>query len=157
MIPGKSLVTASNSDRVLRARALIGGGMTISSPPGLLKRQAKRLTAIAILAGAVLAFHLANVPAVADFAQVKFPYAFSRHALPEVPGPERRSFRPMHPDFHHITAFTSTLWPRAALADIDGQLLPNDVCYVDTETDQKLVTPAPRTRVLYTPLSLHTS
>jgi hypothetical protein len=129
--------------------------MAGSNVPGLLKRQAKRLTAIAILTTAVLAFHLANVPAVADFSQVQFPYAFSRHTLPEVAGPERRSFRTMHPDLRTIAAFMSTLGAGVALADIDGDGLPNDVCHVDTVTDQVIVAPAPGTGDRYKPFALN--
>ncbi|HEX3860335.1 MAG TPA: CRTAC1 family protein [Stellaceae bacterium] len=129
--------------------------MTISNNPGSLKRQAKRLAAIAVLASAIIAFHMANIPAVADLAQVQFPYAFSRHPLPEIAGPERRSFRPMHPDFDHIAAFMSTLGAGAALTDADGDGLPNDVCYVDTVTDQVIVAPAPGTGDRYKPFALN--
>jgi len=127
----------------------------MSSNPGPFKRNAKRLTAVAMLATAVLVYQLANAPAVADLSQVQFPYAFSRHALPEVPGPERRSWRPMHPDLQHITAFMSTLGAGASLSDIDGDGLPNDVCYVDTATDQVIVTPAPGTGDRYKPFALN--
>jgi hypothetical protein len=118
------------------------------------KRQAKRLVAIAILASTIVAFHLANIPHKIDFSLVKYPYAFARHSLPEVPGPERRSFRPMHPDLHHVTAFMSTLGSGAALADLDGDGLPNDVCYVDTVTDQVIIAPAPGTGDRYKPFAL---
>ncbi len=127
----------------------------MSSNPGRLKRNAKRLTATAILASAVLVFHLANIPAVADLSQFQFPYSFSRHPLPEVAGPEQRSFRPMHPEFEHITAFMSTLGAGAALADISGDGLPNDICYVDTRTDQIIVAPAPGTGDRYKPFALN--
>ena len=127
----------------------------MSGHPGPLRRNAKRLTAIAMLGSAVLAYHLANMPAVADLSKAQFPYKFSRHALPEVPGPERRSWRPMHPDLQHITAFMSTLGAGAALSDIDGDGLPNDVCYVDTTTDQVIITPAPGTGDRYKPFALN--
>src|SRR5258708_2665663 len=128
--------------------------MTIWGKPGPLKRNAKRLTAIAMLAAALIAYHLANIPPTADLTQLRYAYNFSRHALPEVAGPERRSYRPMHPDFHHITAFMSTLGAGASLSDIDGDGLPNDVCYVDTITDQIIVTPAPGTGDRYKPFAL---
>ena len=129
--------------------------MTIRKTAGLLGRNAKRLTAVAILSAAVSAFHWANPPATADLSQVQFPYAFSRSSLPEVPGPERRSYRPMHPDFSNIAAFMSTLGAGAALTDIDGDGLPNDVCYVDTITDQVIVAPAPGTGDRYKPFALN--
>jgi enediyne biosynthesis protein E4 len=49
----------------------------------------------------------------------------------------------------------STLGAGAALADIDGDGLPNDVCYVDTVTDQVIVTPAPGTGDRYKPFALN--
>jgi len=130
------------------------GGRMSTGIAAALKRQSKRVVATAILASTIVAFHLANIPEKADFSLIKYPYAFSRHSLPEVPGPERRSFRPMHPDLHHITAFMSTLGSGAAFADIDGDGLPNDVCYVDTVTDQVIVAPAPGTPDRYKPFAL---
>jgi hypothetical protein len=129
--------------------------MTVANSPGPLRRHAKRLTAIAILTSAIVTFHLANAPAVADLSQLQFAYAFSRSALPEVAGPERRSSRPMHPEFRHIAAFWSSLGAAAALADIDGDGLPNDVCHVDTITDQVIVAPAPGTGDRYKPFALN--
>jgi hypothetical protein len=129
--------------------------MAEANIPGPLRRNVRRLVAIAILASVIVTYQVANIPAVADLTQMQFPYAFSRHQLPEVPGPEKRDHRPMHPDFAHIEACMSTLGAGAALADIDGDGLPNDVCYVDTRTDQVIVTPAPGTGDRYTPVVLN--
>ena len=129
--------------------------MAISHNPGLLRRHARRLVAIVILAAAIVAYHLSTIPPVADMSQVRYAYAFSRHSLPEVAGPERRSVRPMHPDLRHISAFMSTLGAGAALADLDGDGLPNDVCLVDTVTDQVVIAPAPGTGERYKPFALN--
>lgn len=129
--------------------------MADSTNPGWLKRHARRLVAIAILAAALTAYHLSTMPPTVDMSQVRYAYAFSRHTLPTVPGPERRVIRPMHPDLQHVNAFMSTLGAGAALTDVDGDGLPNDVCYVETATDQVIVTPAPGTGERYKSFALN--
>ena len=41
-----------------------------------------------------------------------------------------------------------------AIADMDGDQLPNDVCYVDTRTDQVIVAPLPGTGDRFAPFAL---
>jgi hypothetical protein len=41
-----------------------------------------------------------------------------------------------------------------ALTDLDGDQFPNDVCYVDTRTDQVIIAPAPGTGRRYEPFAL---
>jgi hypothetical protein len=40
------------------------------------------------------------------------------------------------------------------LYDLDGDGLPNDICYVDPRTDQVIITPAPTTGLRYAPFAL---
>ena len=81
-------------------------------------------------------------------------FSFSRHALPEVAGPEVRQARRLHPDLQHITGWWSSFGAAAALSDLDGDGLPNDACYVDMRTDQVIVAPVSGTGERYPPFAL---
>jgi hypothetical protein len=81
-------------------------------------------------------------------------FHFERALLPAVPGPEIRSVRPVHPSLRHIASWISTVGAGVALNDIDGDGLPNDVCYVDVRTDQVIVAPVPGAGNRYEPFAL---
>jgi len=119
-----------------------------------LKAQARKITATAIVLAAFAAGYVDDHPVVADIDNIAGQFAFSRHALPEVPGPVVRHFRIPHPELLHIAGFLAGAGPSAALNDLDGDGLPNDVCYVDTRTDQVLVAPVPGTGDRYRPFAL---
>jgi hypothetical protein len=82
-------------------------------------------------------------------------FAFHSEPLPEVAGPEQRFIRPVHPSLDHAAAWISGVGAAAALADLDGDQFCNDVCYVDTRTDQVIVTPAPGTGDRFAPFALN--
>jgi hypothetical protein len=105
-----------------------------------------------VLSGFVSTY-IADNQVVADNDIVR-QFVFSRHSLPEVPGPQVRYFRNTHPDLRHLTGYLSTAGASAALNDLDGDGLPNDVCYVDTRTDQVIVAPVPGTGARYRPFAL---
>lgn len=65
--------------------------------------------------------------------------------------------RAVHPSLQHLSAWISSVGAAVALYDLDGDGLPNDMCYVDTRTDQVLVTPVPGTPARYAPFALHPS
>jgi hypothetical protein len=65
-----------------------------------------------------------------------------------------RSVRPVHPGLQPISAWISSVGAAVALADLDGDGLPNDVCYVDVRTDEVVVAPVPGTGARYHPFSL---
>jgi hypothetical protein len=81
-------------------------------------------------------------------------FKFEWEALPEVPGPEQRIVRPVHPNLQHAAAWISAVGAAVAIMDIDGDELPNDVCYVDTRTDQVIVAPLPGTGDRFAPFAL---
>jgi enediyne biosynthesis protein E4 len=119
------------------------------------KGQARRIVGSIVAVGALLAFYISERPVVADVDRAAGGFAFSRHALPEVPGPEIRQFRQnLHPDLRHIVAFLSAFNGGAAVNDLDGDGLANDICYVDTRTDQVIVAPVPGTGDRYSPFAL---
>jgi hypothetical protein len=81
-------------------------------------------------------------------------FQFAAQPLPEVPGPEVRYIRPVHPSLQHAAAWISSVGASVAIADMDGDQLPNDVCYVDTRTDQVIVAPIPGTGDRFAPFVL---
>jgi hypothetical protein len=81
-------------------------------------------------------------------------FAFSRSTLPELPGPPIRTQRLVHPSLKRISAFVSTIGAAVALNDLDGDGISNDACYIDTRTDQIIITPVPGTGNRYPPFAL---
>lgn len=81
-------------------------------------------------------------------------FLFTARVLPELSGNPPRSVRTVHPSLQHISAWISSVGASVALHDLDGDGLPNDVCFVETRTDQVIVAPAPGTPSRYKPFVL---
>ncbi len=114
----------------------------------LLRRNAARATAVAV-AFALLA--LARLPELpeAERAALAARYAFARLPLHEVDGVPYQQRRVVNPAFEGHVQWTSGLGAAVALADLDGDGLPNDVCHVDPRTDLVTIAPAPGTADRY--------
>jgi hypothetical protein len=123
-------------------------------PLSPLKGSARKITASVLALAAFVAAYVADRPVVASIHQISGQFAFSRYSLPEVPGPAIRQFRATHPDLAHLAWYWSQFGAAAALNDLDGDGLANDVCFVDTRTDQVIVAPVPGTGERYRPFSL---
>ncbi len=123
----------------------------------------RNLPRAAILLALGLLYVAARLPAIpqSERDDLARRFAFSPAELPEIPGPPIRTVRPVQPSLSHIAAWISAVGAGVALADIDGDGLPNDACYVDTRTNQVIVSPVPdsgppedRTRQRYAPFAL---
>ncbi|HEX7287050.1 MAG TPA: CRTAC1 family protein, partial [Candidatus Angelobacter sp.] len=68
-----------------------------------------------------------------------------------------KTIRAVNPRLARLSAWISSVGASVALNDIDGDGLPNDVCYVDTRTDQVIVAPVPGTPQRYKPFVLNPS
>jgi len=77
--------------------------------------------------------------------------------LPQVPGYPAKTIRSVNPHLAGISAWVSSVGASVALNDLDGDGLPNDLCYVDTRTDQVIVAPVPGTPPRYQPFVLSPS
>jgi hypothetical protein len=124
--------------------------------PGLIRRYAPRVVAVAILA-AIYGF--ARLPTLdreqrGELAS-RFSFASTPLAAPAVD--LDRTIRAVHPDYKPIAGWISAVGAGVALADVDGDGLPNDVCSVDTRVDQVLVQPAPGTGSRYPMFALDPS
>jgi hypothetical protein len=102
----------------------------------------------------------AKLPALpsSEIAALAGRFSFKKLALPEVADhPPYKLVRQVHPSLERISAWVSSLGAAAALADLDGDGLPNDLIYVDPRTDLVTVAPVPGTGERYKPFALDTS
>lgn len=118
-----------------------------------LRRNATRLVAVALALGL---YGFTRLPEIsqAERDELTKGMRFQKKILPGIAGPERRSFRPVNPSLQGLTAWISTVGAAVALNDLDNDGLPNDVCYVDTRTDQVIVAPVPGTPERFQPFEL---
>ena len=117
-------------------------------------RHARRLLAVGLIACLYL---LARLPELSttERSQLASAFRFEQARLPEVPGPAPRTVRPVNPSLRRIASWISSVGAAVALNDLDGDGLPNDVCYVDVRTDQVIVAPVPGTGARYQPFALN--
>src|SRR3954465_10311956 len=121
--------------------------------PGLWRRYGTRLVALALIAGL---YGFARLPTLAPAERqgLAARFAFQREPLATPAGNLDRTVRDVHPSFQDIRSWISSVGAGVALNDLDGDGLPNDLCSVDTRTDQVIVTPAPGTGARYQPFAL---
>ena len=119
----------------------------------LLRRHVARLVALALL---LALYGFARLPDIsrAERDRLAEGFRFARLPLPELAGAKIRSAREVNPSLERISAWISSVGAAVALNDLDGDGLPNDVCYVDTRTDQVVVAPVPGTPARYRPFGL---
>ena len=119
----------------------------------ILRPQGKRLAASVIV---LAAYGAARDPTLreGDRARLAAQFAFSPVPLPELGGLPRQMTRVISPSLRHLSAWASSLGAAVALADLDGDGLPNDVCQVDPRIDRVLIAPAPVTPLRYAPFVL---
>src|SRR5689334_24314317 len=125
--------------------------MTIKE--GALRRQAAKLTAV-LLVLAVYAFARVPVASESELAKLAEEFHFSAAPLPTMNGETQRTIRNVNPSLRRVAAWISSVGAAVALNDLDGDGLPNDVCYVDTRIDKVIVSPVPGTPARYKPFAL---
>jgi hypothetical protein len=119
-----------------------------------------RFVAIALM---IVAYVFARQPVLssAERAGLAERFQFLRQVLPDVapewPGHAPQQIRKVHPKLQSIAAWISAVGAAAALGDLDGNGLPDDVCYVDTRKDMVIVGPVPGTGARYAPRGLNLS
>jgi hypothetical protein len=119
----------------------------------LLRNNAVRICAVLALAGL---YQLAQLPTVsgAERSVLAARFRFAATPLPVPPGPPPQTLRPVNPNLAHIASWISAVGAAVALADIDGDGLPNDACFVDTRTNRVIVAPVPGSGDRYAPFAL---
>jgi enediyne biosynthesis protein E4 len=115
-------------------------------------RHAAWLTALLLCVGAYFPTREVRRPDLIGNLHQRF--QFSREKLPEPPHGSYRSVREVHPSLRRISAWISSVGAAIALADLDGNGLPDDVCRVDPRTDQVIVSPVVARQDGYDPFEL---
>ena len=118
------------------------------------QHKARTLTALLLVVGLFVAVRFSLSVSEKEVKAAATRFAFSRSTLPELPGPPIRTQRLVHPSLKRVSAFVSTVGAAVALNDMDGDGVSNDACYIDTKTDQIIVTPVPGTGNRYSPFAL---
>ncbi len=123
----------------------------MSSP--LLSSQAKRITALALIAAL---YGFARLPGISGASRKELAsrFKFTRLDLPSPPG-ALKSVRAVHPSLEGISAWISSVGAAVALNDLDGDGLSNDTCLVDPRADLVTVAPVPGTPQRYSPIVLN--
>ena len=114
----------------------------------------KQLSAVLIVLGLYFATRLPEVSA-RERSSLSSHFQFRRSVLPQVAGYPSKTVRTVNPRLEKVSAWISSVGAGVALGDIDGDGLPNDVCYIDTRTDQAIVAPVPGTPQRYQPFVLN--
>jgi hypothetical protein len=106
-------------------------------------------------------FVLSRPPALSDqeAAELASRFQFTQSPLPELSGHRYKSapaemIRQIHPRLRRVAAFVSFTGAAVALADLDGDGLPNDLVSVDPRVDQVIVAPVPGTGNRFGPFPL---
>jgi enediyne biosynthesis protein E4 len=118
-------------------------------------RWLKPASAVILILGLYWATRLPEVSAREKTSLVSH-FQFQRNPLPRLAGYPTKTLRSVNPRLARLSSWISSVGAAIALADIDGDGLPNDICYVDTRTDQVIVAPAPGTPQRFQPFALHT-
>ena len=123
--------------------ALIGV-VNVNPGPSRVRRVVALLVAL-VLVGTL--YLLSQPPALpgAEAEAIAARFRFEKLPFPEPTGFPRKTVRQLHPSLAHLSAYLSAVGASAALGDIDGDGLPNDLCYTDPRIDQVVIAPAPGT------------
>lgn len=112
---------------------------------GFFRQHAVKITALAAV-GAAYGFARLPQPSADELARLSGRFAFTSFELPAPEGtPRSAHLRAVHPSLDHIAAWISAVGASVALADLDGDGLANDVCYVDPRIDRIVVAAVPGT------------
>ena len=119
----------------------------------MMRRLATPLAALAVVSAL---YHLARPSRLPDSeaAALAARFAFEKTPLAAPGGVEPKIVRKVHPSLEHLSAQISFVGAAAALGDLDGDGLPNDLILVDPRTDHVLVTPVPGAGERYPPFEL---
>ena len=118
------------------------------------QHKARTLVALLLVVGLFVALRWSLKVSEKEVRAAATRFAFSRSTLPKLPGPPIRTQRLVHPSLKRVSAFVSTVGAAVALNDMDGDGVSNDACYIDTLTDQIIITPVPGTGDRYGPFAL---
>ncbi len=112
--------------------------------PSRLRRAVTLLVAL-VLVGTLYFLSLPPTLSSPEAEAIAARFRFEKLPFPEPAGFPHKTVRQVHPSVAHLSAYLSAVGASVALGDIDGDGLPNDLCYVDPRIDQVVIAPAPGT------------
>ncbi len=127
---------------------------TSGRTPGILRRAATGLAALAAIGGL---YGFARLPelSASERALMARRFAFSSAIIPLPTGAgPLHVVRAVHPSLRGLDSWASALGAGVALADLDADGLPNDLCSVDPRVDRVIVEPVPDSGARYAPFFL---
>lgn len=125
----------------------------MNEQPTLIQRNARRIVALVLI---VLTGWLARSPRLSseERASLASRFRFASVELPVVGERTSRTSRVVHPALSHMRNWISSVGGGVALGDLDGDGLSNDLCSIETRSDQVIVAPVPGTGARYEPFVL---
>ena len=121
--------------------------------PSRLRRVVTLLVALVIVGTLYQLSQLPTLPGT-EAEAIAARFRFEKLPFPEPAGFPHKTVRQVHPSLAHLSAYISAVGASAALGDIDGDGLPNDLCYIDPRIDQVVIAPRPEhPRIAMTSLS----
>lgn len=103
-----------------------------------IRRYAKGGAALVLI---LAAYAAARPPVLGTSARAEMAsrFRFTPTVLPEIGQPGNATVRTVHPSLERISSWISSVGASVALADLDGDGLPNDACSVDPRRDRVTV------------------
>ncbi len=119
----------------------------------------QRVKALLALSVIFSLFFVAQLPGLSKLerAAIAEQFSFRRFPLAQIPSGKRREERLVNPHLVRHSGWISAVGAAIALSDLDGDGLPNDLCQVETRTDQIIVAPVPGSGARYQPFALKAS
>jgi len=118
-----------------------------------ISRHLKTLVVVGVVTSVYFLARLPQLPG-AERARLASQFRFTSHRLPELQNYSPKYLRTVHKDLEHFSAWISAVGAGVALNDLDGDGLPNDLCYIDTRIDKVIVAQVPGTSLRYEPFAL---
>ena len=89
-----------------------------------------------------------------EVAQLATPFRMKTTTLPPVPMPAGGAVYPINKTAQHMSFYFMQVGQSAALGDLDGDGLANDLCQTDVRTKSMFISPAPATGERFAPISV---
>jgi len=122
--------------------------------PSFLRRRTTLLAGLAVV-GVLYAFMRQPELSSQERLELASHFHLSPKPLPELSGYPHKTVRAVHPSLARIDGWISSVGAGVALADLDGDGLPNDLCHIDPRDDQVTIAPVPDTGDRYAPFALN--
>src|SRR5262245_10185726 len=107
-----------------------------------LRRHLPGVVAVVLIVSGYFAVSLPSVSAEEQNAMAS-KYSFKTLSIALPAASKQQHIRKVNKDYEKIRAWISSVGAAVAMNDLDGDGKPNDLCLVDTRTDQVVVTPTP--------------